>query len=411
MTNGRARSAFTLVELICVVGIIALLVALLVPAVQKVRQAAARMECSNNIKLLSIAIHNCNDTYGRLPPGAGTFPAPQNAPIDKAKLHIPTNWGNSLFFLLPYMERSDVVKESIGTSHSPDNRAGDAAPIAIGVEWAGFNEVFSTPIKSLQCPSDPSRPESGAATDEQLARRTGNPTTLDMITEGGSVYFRSWATSSYALNGQILVGVVPTSGTEDRPGDKPDSTNGSEAEPGSFSGNWDGGASIPKAFPGGLSNTVMIAEKYSRCTNLEFQIGGNYWAYGSTGGPGKTDPYKKGDLSMWAGFNDINTGVLPDAYPVYPYFAVSKWDKVHLQADEKTVHSVAAIGPRSKPIFQPTPFTGRASQCDPRVASTPHALMSVGMADGSVHSISPAISGSTWWAAVTPNEKNLGTDW
>ncbi len=116
MHTSRPRGAFTLIELLVVIAIIAILIALLVPAVQKVREASARAQCTNNLKQLSLAAHNYHDTYRCLPYGSYDPHNPHNtggtfSPGDPTYGNgLP--WGNISWaaFLLPYLEQDDLFK-------------------------------------------------------------------------------------------------------------------------------------------------------------------------------------------------------------------------------------------------------------------------------------------------------------
>ncbi len=99
------RNAFTLIELLVVIAIIAILIALLVPAVQKVREAAARTQCTNNLKQMGLAAHNYESNFSRLPAGAG--------PIDAAN---ETNRASVQVIILPYIEQASLYAQWDKTS-------------------------------------------------------------------------------------------------------------------------------------------------------------------------------------------------------------------------------------------------------------------------------------------------------
>jgi prepilin-type N-terminal cleavage/methylation domain-containing protein len=132
----KRRNAFTLIELLVVIAIIAILIGLLLPAVQKVREAAARIQDANNLKQMGLALHNCSDTYHKLPPVYNNFPNPAGG------VGPPAGMGTLQYFLLPFLEQNNLY---LTVSMSSDN-------------------AMNSPLKVYMGPADPSMPANGLVT-------------------------------------------------------------------------------------------------------------------------------------------------------------------------------------------------------------------------------------------------------
>jgi prepilin-type N-terminal cleavage/methylation domain-containing protein len=148
----RSRQGFTLIELLVVIAIIAILIGLLLPAVQKVREAAARMSCQNNLKQIALANMNYESSYGTFLPGVG-----KNGCC----------WGTWMIPILPYMEQDNLFKFYVnfgGLDYSGPRYTG--GPNA---------NVSSTRLKTFTCPSD--TPQSwGRWTKHNYVLNAGNTT-------------------------------------------------------------------------------------------------------------------------------------------------------------------------------------------------------------------------------------------
>jgi len=146
------RRAFTLVELLVVIAIIGVLISLLLPAVQKIREAANRVSCANNLKQIGLAAHNYHDEHGHLPV-AVQIPYWVNNDPNNYTLNISSPFGpNWAVYLLPFLEDGNLYNSIDVNTYPGTPTAGPGQITGYNLSWRA---VGSQHLKTYTCPSDP----------------------------------------------------------------------------------------------------------------------------------------------------------------------------------------------------------------------------------------------------------------
>jgi prepilin-type N-terminal cleavage/methylation domain-containing protein len=353
----RDRRAFTLIELLVVIAIIAILIGLLLPAVQKVRDAAARIQCANNVKQLALGCHNYESAFSTLPPFA---------------IGTQAQYGSSHYLLLPFIEQDNLFRQANGNSFT----------------------VRTSPVKTYVCPNDPTA--RGGVFTSDAVNYPFNPTAPLRISVNGVPF----GAASYAINAQVAQAQMdnghPTRGAMTLIGITDGTSNTVLfAERMAFCA----GPNYPDP-----SATIRLAG--GSVTWSIWTRGGksSTFAAWADGAPSATDP------------PTLNSNA-PDGYswwdcPMFddPYRVPSNTDAGPGPRSDPNFRQNWNGGVVNPGGVQGNP---RPLQCDYRRLQCLHgSVMNAGLADGSVRTVSSTVSALTWQRACSPTGGEvLGSDW
>jgi prepilin-type N-terminal cleavage/methylation domain-containing protein len=365
----RRRSGFTLIELLVVIAIIAILIGLLLPAVQKVREAAGRIQSANNLHQIGLALHNSHDVMGAFPPVLVNQWSSYNGGVHYKGPYLPDNPNTAgidkttfFFALLPYLEQQNLRNSIAGYQNDILGQRSDDSTKMVG----------STPLKVLQAPNDGSSYQSASwqwpytnpaelTVQQTFTSYAPNARVFGQFTAGGtmSVWDVSWNNAGG--------GVLRMTGISD-----------------------------------GTSNTLAVVEK-QKVTGPDVL---NFQDWGTHGGTGGNNGNFTDGVGMWA-----VTDTQPDGVAFFGCNCndpTQSWDDQYGQwwmgsCRFSATQLNGAFPPGEyfqPPVARPIPAQQNAFNIYPLNAGN---VVQALLCDGSVRTISTSVSVPAWSAAVTPN--------
>jgi prepilin-type N-terminal cleavage/methylation domain-containing protein len=308
MVLNRNRKGFTLIELLVVIAIIAILIGLLLPAVQKVREAAARMSCQNNAKQIALAAHNFESANLKFPYGRHRWS------------HV-----GPLTMILPYIEQDNVYRQFNPTLTTVTPTSNTLNPIGgansgVNAYWPTTYNAARTRIKYYECPSDPSLYQCTTAMVFNIGQ--GSPvyvSTLGGNFPAGAGSITGWTVASLNGAGGLLGGsnYIPVAGTTGRwSGSYAAGSTGAYYQPheGVFVGE---DQTTMTGITDGTSTTMLFAEvtgEFANSGNPALPLGGRLWSYTWFNATGQCSYWSAQARPSLFSFGSFHTGILNVAY-------------------------------------------------------------------------------------------------
>ena len=371
---GHCRRAFTLIELLVVIAIIAVLIGLLIPAVQAVREAANQAQCQNNLKQLATGVHSFHDTYRTMPPYFGMYPSayPNGATYNIASRGLP--YGGWFLYMLPFVEQDNLYNQILQEIQAAGtnvyvNAGGTAlsggSPVTVVINGVTYSYTSGANVTGVTTTTHGIWVPSVRETSFSVLRCPSDPAT------GPTDLVQSWGATNYLANWNAWG----------------NSTGDATTTFGPWSTGSLGYYSPAQRFASitdGLSNTVLFAEGYALCDSLGrlALYSANYHNFGLTASMSNATVSGGGDL-------------LPDGSYNYPNGLPNTF------------------------LFQVRPATQGASNCPAGMeccerwkAQTPHRAMNVALMDASVRTVGGDLAQATWSRVLLPRDGQVpGSDW